>query len=217
MTQEFIQISPKLMIVITFSLIWKLFAVGLSITTCFFNSQKFHICPIVRHCLQIALMYVYINPDQEIINPANNVLDLGIFMYGDCSFEFHIKNVCKNVQTYLTLLLCWHYLNHLCYLDWTTDPSYGPPIWWNILTNSKKYMLSIFISPPKRLPPTLGVPIIILHGIRWSNSYEVRWNIRDRKHKNVVFIITLKLLSSTFAALLKKTIQLFVQCHHRDT
>ena len=38
---------------------------------------------------------VYVNPDLEIINPTNHVLDLGIFMSGDCSFEFHIKNVCK--------------------------------------------------------------------------------------------------------------------------
>ena len=53
-------------------------------------------CPIVRHCLQTALISnVYVNPDLEIINPTNNVLDLGIFMSGDCSFEFHIKNVCK--------------------------------------------------------------------------------------------------------------------------
>ena len=39
---------------------------------------------------------VYVNPDLEIINPTNNVLDLGIFMSGDCSFEFHIRKLCKN-------------------------------------------------------------------------------------------------------------------------
>ena len=38
---------------------------------------------------------VYVNPDLEIINPTNNVLDLGIFMSGDCSFEFHINKWCK--------------------------------------------------------------------------------------------------------------------------
>ena len=31
----------------------------------------------------------------EIINPSDNVLDLGIFMSSNCSFEFHIKNLCK--------------------------------------------------------------------------------------------------------------------------
>ena len=36
---------------------------------------------------------VYVNPDLEIINPTSNVLDLGIFMSKDCSFEFHIKKI----------------------------------------------------------------------------------------------------------------------------
>ena len=31
----------------------------------------------------------------EIINPSDNVLDLGIFMSSKCSFEFHINNLCK--------------------------------------------------------------------------------------------------------------------------
>ena len=31
----------------------------------------------------------------EIINPSDNVLDFDIFMSSNCSFEFHIKNLCK--------------------------------------------------------------------------------------------------------------------------
>ena len=31
----------------------------------------------------------------EIINPSDNVLELGIFMSSNCSFEFHIKSLCK--------------------------------------------------------------------------------------------------------------------------
>ena len=31
----------------------------------------------------------------EIINPSDNVRDLGIFMSSNCSFEFHIQNLCK--------------------------------------------------------------------------------------------------------------------------
>ena len=31
----------------------------------------------------------------EIINPSDNVLHLGIFMSSNCSFEFHIQNLCK--------------------------------------------------------------------------------------------------------------------------
>ena len=65
----------------------------------FFNSQKFHYVS-YSSSLSSNVTNVYVNPDLEIINPTNNVLDLGIFMSGDCSFEFHIKNVCKNVQTY---------------------------------------------------------------------------------------------------------------------
>ena len=38
---------------------------------------------------------VYANPSMEITNPSNNVLDPGIFMSSNYSFEFHIKNLCK--------------------------------------------------------------------------------------------------------------------------
>ena len=62
----------------------------------FFNSQKFHYVS-YSSSLSSNGTNVYVNPDLEIINHTNNVLDLGIFMSGDCSFEFHIKNV----QTYL--------------------------------------------------------------------------------------------------------------------
>ena len=31
----------------------------------------------------------------EVINPSDNVLDLGIFMFSNCSFELHINNLCK--------------------------------------------------------------------------------------------------------------------------
>ena len=58
------------------------------------NSQKFHYVS-YSSSLSSNVTNVYVNPDLEIINPTNNVLDLGIFMSGDCSFEFHIKNVCK--------------------------------------------------------------------------------------------------------------------------
>ena len=64
----------------------------------FFHSQKFHY---VSYSLLLSSngTNVYVNSDLEIINPTNNVLDLGIFMSGDCSFEFHIKNVCKKCIT----------------------------------------------------------------------------------------------------------------------
>ena len=57
-------------------------------------TQKFHYVS-YSSSLSSNVTNVYVNPDLEIINPTNNVLDLGIFMSGDCSFEFHIKNVCQ--------------------------------------------------------------------------------------------------------------------------
>ena len=43
-----------------------------------------------------SLDYMYM-PIQKmkIMNPSDNVLDLGIFMSSNCFFEFHIQNVCK--------------------------------------------------------------------------------------------------------------------------
>ena len=40
----------------------------------------------------------------EIINPSDNVLDLGIFMSRNCSFEFHIQNLrkkCSNMSGWI--------------------------------------------------------------------------------------------------------------------
>ena len=38
---------------------------------------------------------VYTNPDMEIISPSGNVLDLGIYMAGDCTFNYHISSLSK--------------------------------------------------------------------------------------------------------------------------
>ena len=38
---------------------------------------------------------VYTNPNMEIISLSRNVLDLGIYMSGDCSFNFHISSLSK--------------------------------------------------------------------------------------------------------------------------
>ena len=59
--------------------------------------------PITVHIVNICLLkviFVYPNPSMEIINPSDNVMDIGICMSSNCSFEFHINNLCKkNVQT----------------------------------------------------------------------------------------------------------------------
>ena len=38
---------------------------------------------------------VYTNPNMEIISPSRNVLDLGIHMSGDCTFNYHISSLSK--------------------------------------------------------------------------------------------------------------------------
>ena len=38
---------------------------------------------------------VYTNPNMEIISPSRNVLDLGIYMSGDCTFNYHMSSLSK--------------------------------------------------------------------------------------------------------------------------
>ena len=38
---------------------------------------------------------IYTNPDMEIISPSGNILDLGIYMSGDCIFNYHISSLSK--------------------------------------------------------------------------------------------------------------------------
>ena len=61
----------------------------------FFNSEKFHYISF-SSSLSFNSYNVYANPNMEIINPSD-VLDLGIFMSSNCSFEFHIQKMFKVV------------------------------------------------------------------------------------------------------------------------
>ena len=38
---------------------------------------------------------VYTNPHMEVIYPSKNVLDLDIYMSGDCTFNYHISSLSK--------------------------------------------------------------------------------------------------------------------------
>ena len=42
-----------------------------------------------------SLSNVYINPEYNIISPSSNVLDLGLYIYSNCTFDFHVANVYK--------------------------------------------------------------------------------------------------------------------------
>ena len=53
----------------------------------------------------------------EIINPSDNVLDLGIFMSSKCYFEFHIQNLCKKMFKLVWLDLKNLYHQRLYYYD----------------------------------------------------------------------------------------------------
>ena len=59
----------------------------------FFNSEKFNYISF-GSSLSFNSYNVYANSNMEIINPSDNVLDLGIFMSSNCSFEFHLQNLC---------------------------------------------------------------------------------------------------------------------------
>ena len=41
------------------------------------------------------LSNVYINPELNIINPSSEVLDLGVYMSSNCTFDFHVSCVYK--------------------------------------------------------------------------------------------------------------------------
>ena len=104
----------------------------------FFNSEKFNYISF-SSSLSFNSYNVYANPNMEIINPSDNVLDLGIFMSSNRSFEFHIQNLCKKcsnlsdwiLRTFTTRdsIIKKTYLNHLCSLDLIMVPSYGRLIW----------------------------------------------------------------------------------------
>ena len=62
-------------------------------TTCF-NAQKFNYVSF-NVSMTPCGSHVYTNPDMEIISPSVNGLDLGIYMSGDCTFNYHISSLSK--------------------------------------------------------------------------------------------------------------------------
>ena len=61
----------------------------------FFNAQKFYYVSFSPNKYS-SLSNVYINPEYNIISPSSNVLDFGVYiMSSNCTFDFHVANVCK--------------------------------------------------------------------------------------------------------------------------
>ena len=60
----------------------------------FFNGQKFYYISFSPDKYS-SLSNVYINPEYNIIIPSSNVLDLGVYMSNNCTFDFHVANEYK--------------------------------------------------------------------------------------------------------------------------
>ena len=60
----------------------------------FFNAQKFNYVSF-NGSMTPCGSNVYTNPNMEIISPSMNVLDLGIYMSSDCTFNYHISSLSK--------------------------------------------------------------------------------------------------------------------------
>ena len=60
----------------------------------FFNAQKFN-CVSFNGSMTPCGSNVYTNPNMEIISPSGDVLDMGIYMSGDCTFNYHISSLSK--------------------------------------------------------------------------------------------------------------------------
>ena len=61
-----------------------------------FNHQKFNYISFSSSMSSVNTN-VYYSPSLDIINPSENVIDLGITMSRNCSFDVHINILCKNV------------------------------------------------------------------------------------------------------------------------
>ena len=60
----------------------------------FFSAQKCYYVSFSPNKYS-SLSNVYINPEYNIISPSSNVLDLGVYMSSNCTFDFHVTNVYK--------------------------------------------------------------------------------------------------------------------------
>ena len=60
----------------------------------FFNAQKFYYVSFSSN-KSSSLSNVYINPEFNIISSSSNVLDLGVYMSSNCTFDSYVANVYK--------------------------------------------------------------------------------------------------------------------------
>ena len=70
-----------------------------------FNSQKMYYVSF-NGSMTPCGSNVYTNPDMEILSPSGNVLDLGIYMSGGCTFNYHISSLskkCNNLSGWILI------------------------------------------------------------------------------------------------------------------
>ena len=73
----------------------------------FFNAHKFNYVSL-NGSMTPCGSNVYTNPNMEIIFPSRNVLGLGIYMSGDCTFNYHISSLskkCPNLSGWIHFIL----------------------------------------------------------------------------------------------------------------
>ena len=64
----------------------------------FFNSKRFcYVC--FSSNVSVYRSNLYIDPTINIIGPSTHVRDLGVSMYSNCTFDFHISNLYKRCST----------------------------------------------------------------------------------------------------------------------
>ena len=82
---------------------------------------------------------VYTNPNMEIISPSRNVIDLGIYISGDCTSNYHISNLSKKCANLSGCILKTFYTRDcITMLIWfkSSVPSrldYGSQLWSSFL------------------------------------------------------------------------------------
>ena len=77
---------------------------GQPLITCF-NAQKFHYITFSSK-ESACLSNVYINLELNIINPSSEVLELGVYMSSNCTFDLHVSCVykrCSNLRGWILI------------------------------------------------------------------------------------------------------------------
>ena len=80
-----------------------IYMTGQPLITCFLNAQKFHYITFSSK-ESSCLSNIYINLKLNIINLSSEVLDVGVYMSSNCTFDFHVSCVykrCSNLSGWI--------------------------------------------------------------------------------------------------------------------